>query len=148
MKVLLAVDGSRFSDAAVEAVIAHAPAKGTEIRVLHVLERPSVLIGGEIAEYDPTLDETWEAERKQAEQLVEETAEQLRAKGLNAVGEVEDGNPKAIIPEVAKEWPADLVVLGSHGRKGIEHLLMGSVSETVARHASCSVAIVRIPAGR
>lgn len=47
--------------------------------------------------------------------------------------------------EQASKWGADLIVLGSHGRKGLKHFLLGSVSETVARHAICSVEIVRVP---
>ena len=55
------------------------------------------------------------------------------------------GFPKLVILDQAREWRADLIVVGSHGRKGLEHFLMGSVSEAVARHAACSVEIVRPP---
>jgi len=145
MRVLLAIDGSRFSDAAVEAVIAQTQAKGVEVRVLHVLEPPNLLVTREMGGYDSALEKTWEAERKQAEALVEKTAEKLRAKGWKASFAVEEGDPKSKILETAKNWSADLIVLGSHGRKGLEHFMIGSVSETVARHAGCSVEIVRIP---
>jgi len=57
---------------------------------------------------------------------------------------VEEGDPKSKILDTARDWDADLIVLGSHGRKGLQHFLMGSVSEAVARHAECSVEIVRI----
>lgn len=53
---------------------------------------------------------------------------------------------QGVLVDQAKRWNADLVILGSHGRKGMEHFLMGSVSEAVARYAPCSVYIVRIPA--
>jgi nucleotide-binding universal stress UspA family protein len=79
---------------------------------------------------------------------VEKTVEALGAKGLKATGTVENGDAKSKILEAAKNWRADLIVLGSHGRKGLEHFLMGSVSEAVARHAGCSVEIVRIRSKR
>lgn len=144
MRIILAVDGSQFSNAAVQAVIAQAQPKVTEIRVLHVVELPTLLVIREMGGYDSTLDKACEAERKQAQGLVEKTVELLRAKGLKATGTVEEGDAKSTILEAAKDWPADLIVLGSHGRKGLEHFLMGSVSEAVARHAACSVEIVRI----
>lgn len=148
MRIVLAVDGSQFSDAAVQAVIAQAQPKDTEIRVLHVVELPTLLVTREMGGYDSALDKAWEAEKKQAQGLVEKTVELLRAKGLKATGTVEDGDAKSKILEAAKDWRADLIVLGSHGRKGLEHFLMGSVSEAVARHADRSVEIVRIRSKR
>ena len=153
MKILLPIDGSRFSDAAVQSVIDQAP-QGTEVRVLHVAEPPStslkcvVFAAGEIAGYMPKLTPEWEAELKEAEELVANTAGLLRSKGLTVVSAVEQGDPKSKIIEDAHKWRADLIVIGSHGRKGLEHFLLGSVSEVVARHASCSVEIVRIPSNR
>jgi len=144
MRIVLAVDGSAFSDAAVQATIAQAGSKGTEIRVLHVVEPPTLLATREMGGYDSALEKAWEAERKQAQLLVEMTVELLRTKGLKANGTVENGDAKSKILETAREWHADLIVLGSHGRKGLEHFLLGSVSEAVARHADCSVEIVRI----
>jgi nucleotide-binding universal stress UspA family protein len=58
---------------------------------------------------------------------------------------VEKGDPRAVIVDHAARWNADLIVLGSHGFKGLDRLLIGSVSEAVLRHAPCSVEIVRIP---
>jgi len=58
---------------------------------------------------------------------------------------MEEGNQKSVIVDLAAKWPADLVVIGSHGRRGVERFLLGSVSEAVVRHAPCSVQVVRIP---
>lgn len=145
MRIVLAVDGSPPSDAAVQTVMEQAQAKDAEIRVLHVIELPTLLTTREMAGYESALEKAWEAEKQQAEALVEKTVELLRAKGLKTTGIVEEGEAKSKILEAAKKWPADLIVLGSHGRKGMEHFLMGSVSEAVARHAPCSVEIVRMP---
>lgn len=145
MKIMLAVDGSHFSDAAVQALIARPLPKNTEIRVLHVLEPPSWLASRNRPGYAPALDaEWWAAEKEQAQRLVEDTAELLRSKGLTATSVVEEGDPKSRILDIAGDWNADLIILGSHGRTGLRHFLMGSVSEAVARHARCSVEIVRI----
>ena len=95
--------------------------------------------------YDSALDAAWEAESKHAEVFVAQTAEVLRSKGLKATTAVEQGDPKSKIIDEAEKWKADLIVLGSHGRKALDRFLMGSVSGAVARHAPCSVEIVRIP---
>lgn len=144
MKILLAIDGSKYSDAAAQAVIDRARPQATEVQVLHVVEQPSLLLTREMGGYDSTLDAAWEQEREHARVLVTKVVDLLRSKGLNATAAVEDGDPKSRILETAKNWHADLIVLGSHGRKGLEHFLMGSVSEAVARHAHCTVEIVRV----
>jgi nucleotide-binding universal stress UspA family protein len=148
MKILLAIDGSRYSNAAVEAVIAQSHPQQTEVRVLHVVEPPSLLIGREMSGIDRALDAAWEAELKQAEDLVTTTATRLTSKGLQAIGAIQRGDAKTKILDAARDWGADLIVLGSYGRKGLEHFLMGSVSDAVARHAECSVEIVRIASGK
>jgi nucleotide-binding universal stress UspA family protein len=147
VKILLAVDDSKFSEAATKAVIAQAHSKDTEVRVLHVVEPPSLLVAREMGGYDPALEEVWEKESKHAKAFVEKTAETLRSHGMKATTAVQNGDPKSLIIDAAKEWHADLIVLGSHGRNGLDRFLMGSVSEAIARHAHCSVEIVRIPAG-
>jgi nucleotide-binding universal stress UspA family protein len=53
------------------------------------------------------------------------------------------GNARVLILDQAKEWGADLIVLGSHGRRGVERLMLGSVSESVAIYAHCSVEVIR-----
>ena len=145
MKIVFAIDGSKFSEAAVHTVTQQARAQDTEILVLHVVEPPLLLVAREMGGYDRALDAVWEAETKQAEALVTKVADQLRSKGLKVATTVEQGDPKSKIIDAASKWHADLIVLGAHGRKGLEHFLLGSVSEAVARHAGCSVEIVRIP---
>jgi nucleotide-binding universal stress UspA family protein len=151
MKILLAIDDSKFSEAAVQSVIDRAAKEGAEVRVLHVVEPPSmplefvVSAAGEMAGYMPKLGPEWEAESKRAETLVATIAAELRAKGMQATSVVEQGDPKSKIIEHAMQWHADLIVLGSHGRTGLDRFLLGSVSEAVARHAPCSVEIVKVP---
>ena len=147
MKIVLAVDGSKFSEAAVQVVIEQARPQDTEIQVLHVVEPPSLLVAREMGGYDRALDAVWEGETKQAEALVAKVADQLRSKGLKVTTKVEQGDPKSGIIDAASKWRAELIIIGSHGREGLDRFLMGSVAESVARHAHCSVEIVRIHRG-
>ena len=98
-----------------------------------------------MSKYDRALDTVWEAETKQAQALVTKVADGLRSNGLKVTTAVEQGEPKSKILDAAEQWHADLIVLGSHGRTGLERFSMGSVSDAVARHAPCSVEVVRIP---
>jgi nucleotide-binding universal stress UspA family protein len=141
MKVLLAIDESKFSEAATQVLIAHTKPKETEVRVLHVFE-PST-IGGEV--YVRDWQEVTQELRKRGEALLTKAAEALRAAGFQVTTAMEEGDPKSVITDLAVKWSADLIVMGSHGRKGLDRFLLGSVSEAVARHAPCSVEIVRIP---
>ena len=145
MKIVLAIDGSKFSEAAAQAVITQGRPESTEIQVLHVVEPPSRLVAREMGGYDRALDAVWETETKEAQALVTKVADRLRSKGLKVTTTVEQGDPQSKIIEAASKWRANLIVVGSHGRKGLEHFLLGSVSDAVARHAGCSVEIVRIP---
>jgi universal stress protein A len=148
MKILLAIDESEFSEAAIKMMIAQNSPPNTEVRVLHVVEPPSLLLGREMGAHDVEFEAVWNALREQAKALVEKTTGILRSAGYKVTPALEEGDPKSKIIDVAAEWKADLIVLGSHGRKGLSRFLMGSVADSVARHASCSVEIVRLPSGR
>ena len=77
--------------------------------------------------------------RNEAKEFLERTQEMLRSAGSCLL--LEDGEPQEIILDEAERWPADLIFVGSHGRKGIRRFLMGSTAEAVARY---SVQILRI----
>ena len=142
MKILLAVDDSKFSDAALQVVIAQIPPQGTEVLVLHVVEPITLSPPPQMsASYAPEL----ESRVKDGRELVEREAQRLRAAGFKADGAVENGDIREKIIDAAAEWRADLIVMGSHGRRGLQRFLLGSVAEHVARHAQCSVEIARIP---
>ena len=145
MKILIAIDGSDFSQAALQSVTARPWPADSEVKVLHVVEPPSLLLGREMGGYDPEFEAVWKALREQAKDLVMKAAEKLRGAKLNVSTELVEGNPKSQIIDIANEWHADMIVLGSRGRSGLNRFLMGSVSQDVVRHAHCSVEIVRAP---
>jgi len=140
MKLLLAVDGSTSSDAALHAVIKERRGSEDEVRVITVLQPIMISAVPQMtAGYAPEL----EAERKRAREIVEKAAERLRAAGFRAGVVVGQGDIREKILDEAEDWKAELIVLGSHGRGQVKRLLLGSVAESVARHATCSVEIVK-----
>lgn len=145
MKILLAIDDSKFSEAATNAVLQTSRPQQTEVRVIYVVEPPAPPIGAEDWGQIPIYVDLVKEERGRAGEMVARVAEKLRAAGFNTSFVVGDGSPKGEILQQASDWGADLIVLGSHGRRGFDRFLLGSVSEAVARHARCSVLIVRLP---
>lgn len=142
MKVLLAIDDSSFSQAAVEAVKAQYKPADCEVLVLHALDMLSPYAG--MTALDPSaLKRVFEGERRVAEVLLERVEEELRAAGFLVSSTLRMGEARNVILEVASKWQADQIVIGSHGRGGFERLMLGSVSLAVARHSPCSVEIVR-----
>lgn len=143
MKILVCLDDSQFSEAALQAVLTQFQPQNTQVRVLHVLQPISFAPPPQMAaEYAPELEE----EGRRARELVERAAKTLRAAGFQAETVVEKGDIRLRIIDAATEWNADLIMVGSHGRSGIPRLLLGSRAEFVARNAPCSVEIVRAPA--
>jgi len=136
----MGIDTSKFSQDVIRAVVSQYRPENTEVLVLHVLEPVSLMAPPEMAQgYAPELEE----QEKPAHALVEGIAKELREAGFKAYTAVKIGDVGVSILDTAAEWDADLIVVGSHGRKGIESFLLGSVAESVARHAKCSVEVVR-----
>jgi nucleotide-binding universal stress UspA family protein len=146
VKILLAIDGSEFSQAAIEEVIGRPWPSGTEVRVLSVVHPfpfpfvPDPAFVGVAAYYD-SLDQ----ERKRASSDVDKAAEKIRARApdLKVAVEALEGSPKKVIIEEAERWGADLIVLGSHGYGPAKRFVLGSVAQAVVLHAHCSVEVVR-----
>lgn len=144
MKVLMGIDDSKYAAEIARAFVAQFRAGNTEVLVLHVLQPLGLMAPPEMAMgYAPELEEM----KKPAQELVERIAKQLRSAGFKAETAVEVGDVRERILDSASEWHADLIVLGSHGTRGIQRFLLGSVAEFVARHAKCSVQIIRTPTG-
>src|SRR5688572_22007254 len=144
MKILLPVDGSTYSDMAVEEV-AKQSWLASEIRVISAAEIP-IMPGMEPWASSRDYSETVERSAKEAARMVVQRAlDQLRAVGdtLPISSDVIPGAPAQVIVEEAERWGADLIVMGSRGLGAWGRLLLGSVSDSVVHHAKCSVEIVR-----
>ena len=145
MKILVAIDDSKHSAAAIDGVANYFKPQTTEVRILHVLtpivlSAPPQMSRG----YAPELEQ----QGIQARALIDKYAQQLRAAGYKVDSAVESGDVRECIIDSAARWHADLILLGSRGHKGMGRLLLGSVAESVVRHANCSVLVARLPASQ
>lgn len=149
MKILVATDGSKFSEAAVQAVASRINSKGAEVMILEAVEplvfsTPPQMAPG----YAPEMTQQREERLKDAKASVAAAAKVLQAAGFAVSTRVVEADARTAILDIAAESGTDLIVVGSHGRKGLKKFLLGSVAESVARHASCSVFIVRMAGGK
>ena len=143
MKILIGVDDSPHSTAALEFVKRMTWPAGTEVVVVSAV-RPAVALYTEV--YVPAAEQVeriMDDQRKYHEELVSRAELQLRDRGFKTSAKVLIGDPRETIVEMAKREGADLIVVGSHGRSGIAKLVMGSVASHVVTHAPCDVLVVR-----
>lgn len=150
MKVIIAIDGSDFSRAAIEKFCQlNFKPENTEIKIISVVERRAPM-GTEPFAVSAEYYHQIEAEgRKQAEGFVVDAAGKIRKAFPNSdIGITTQtflGAPGREIVETAQEWGADLIVVGSHGYGFWNRMALGSVSDSVVHHAPCSVLVVRQP---
>jgi len=145
MRVLMAVDDSGFAEDLLGAMVAGIRHENTEVLVLRVLQPVDTVPPPQMAQgYAPELED----EKQPARALVERIAAELRRSGFAAKSDVRIGDIANTILDQAAEWLADLIAVGSHGQRSIHNFLLGSVAESVARRAGCSVAIVRTAASK
>ena len=143
MRVMLAIDGSECSKNALDHVAKRPWRKEDCFLIAHVVEPMPVDI--RIAYVPNAYSQTDGAVAEAANALVAAALKELREALPEATLEsrVAFGMVKAELVGIAKEWHADLMVMGSHGRKGFNRLLLGSVAEEVMKAAPCSVEIVK-----
>lgn len=143
MKILLPLDDAPCSMAAVDAIVAQFRPAATEVRLLHVVEWYLTMGEGPAAGAD--LLAFRNKAFREGEALTARAAERLQAAGFQTTKTVVPGVAQDTIIDAAAAWEPDLIVIGSHGRKGLDRLLLGSVSNAVVRHATCSVEVVKAP---
>lgn len=147
MKIILAVDTSAHSDLAIEEILKFKFPETSELKIVSIIETPIPypvdVFAGDIS----YLAEIEKFERERVISLTAKAAQKIseneNGKHLGITTEVLTGTPEFRIVEMAEEWSADLIVVGSHGYKTWERLLLGSVSGAIVHHAPCSVLIVR-----
>jgi nucleotide-binding universal stress UspA family protein len=148
MKILLATDGSDCSGTAARAIADRPWPDGTVVRVVTVAELPVAIAPESWILPEGYFEEIERASQHQAEGAVAAAAKTIAAAQGDRVAvetAVLVGAPKHAIIEEAERWGAELIVVGSHGYNAFERFLLGSVSQSIAHHAKCSVEIVRGP---
>src|SRR5213075_235238 len=125
MKIVLGIDDSAHSEAALAFVQNMAWPKNTSVIVVSSVPLPAAMLTG--------IHTQWAARGEKT----------LREAGLAASARVIQGDPREVLLEIAKEEHADLLVVGSHGRSSLPELRLGSVTSHVVSHAPCSVLVVK-----
>lgn len=147
-KILAAIDGSDTSTRAFDEALRLAKSVGAAMHVIYVVDSPAMLYG--VGFYDPA--ELKKAFIEEGSLLVREAIEKLELAGVTGDTAIvdahsADGDVVHAIAQEATRWGADLVVLGTHGRRGVQRALLGSVAEEFMRIAPVPVLLVRYAAG-
>jgi len=143
-KILVAVDGSETADRAIAEAAKLAKEQHAKMRLLHVAEE----LPPYMAEMPFPLNDYKKLMRRGGDALLAKCAASIKGTGITfdtkyAAIDSFETRTCDVINEEAKSWPADLIVIGTHGRRGVNRLLLGSVAETVIRTASKPVLIIR-----
>lgn len=137
-RILCPTDFSDYSVRALDCAIELARAFDSSLWIVHVLD-PPVLFGAELTT-SSLAGEVIKVQRERAQLELERAAQQCHTERVRAVAQLEIGYPANVLIELSKQ--ADLVVIGTHGRSGFQHLVLGSVAERVVRMAKCPVLVV------
>ncbi len=148
MKIILAADGTAQSEAATKTIARFKLSDGDEIKIVTVIDMALPSVINSQPEFMPTTTaEIEQIARQSAEKVLDTTKGEVfqivSNENVQISTEILFGSPDSRIVETAEEMPADLIIVGSHGYNRWERLLLGSVSDSVVRHAPCSVLVVR-----
>ncbi len=143
--ILVAVDGSTTSNLGLLEGVKLACQQHAQLRLIHVVDQTLSVSEGRMwigNQYELELKATQEAGQK----IIDQASRLAREAGLDPQTALPKTVGQAIaevILEEAGRWPADVIVLGTHGRRGIQHVLLGSVAEGIVRNARVPVLLVR-----
>ena len=138
-RVMLPIDFSDHSDRAAQYAAWFAATSQGTVHLVHVVANPADPL------YEPQEVPNWvmiDHANQKAQQLLEAAAQRCLPAGCRRELHVLAGDPREKVIAAAKDIGADLVVISTHGRSGVVHLVMGSVAEYVVRHSECPVFIV------
>jgi nucleotide-binding universal stress UspA family protein len=145
-RILVATDGSKTAALALGEACRLARGTDARLRVVHVVDSPYAYADAWYRAGEVDVDAVDRAWRRAGQAILEQAEAQAREAGVPAETVLlqRDGRraSRAIVDEAAR-WPADVIVIGSHGRQAVEDLLIGSVAEGVARTATVPVLLVR-----
>lgn len=149
MKILLATDGTKCSDEAVNVISNFSFSDNDSLKIISVIDMALPVSIDIYGGFLPPNIELEKAVKENADKILMETSEKIKSFltiNANQIStEVLFGSPESRIVETAEEMKADMIVVGSHGYNSWERLLLGSVSDSVVHHAPCSVLVVRKP---
>ena len=138
--ILVPTDFSEYADSALDYAIELAKVLQARLIVLYVFHLSSLTLG----EAPPAvLDDTLAAMETNAQHQVQMALARVQEAGLQGDSMIVEGIPFQVIIETAESQDIDLIVMGTHGRTGLTHALMGSVAEKVVRLAPCPVLVTR-----
>ncbi len=143
-RILVAVSHGAGRELVVEYACAIAKGMGATLTLLHVYEPPNAMVG---IVPGATVGGETAAEHALGDQLLDRAVAQIHAAGIAAVDRILERSspPSQAILAHARVGKFDLIVMGTHGRKGVSRLVLGSVAESVLRDASCPVLTVHVP---
>jgi universal stress protein A len=142
-RILVPVDFSAHSEKAVRYATTVANRFGARLRLLHVVEDPFVAEAWGAEALVPDMPELLDTLTNAAQQQIAELKKRLAAHGFVVETAVITGQPAQTIVEHATRGRFDLIVMGTHGRTGLSHVVMGSIAERVVQKAPCAVLTVR-----
>jgi len=143
-RILVAIDGSETSDHALQEAVKLARNQQSMLRIVYAIDEVNINAGSEF----PYPEELENAEEKYVLGILEKAQDSAHSAGIKAesrllrIDKLGLRIADAIIEE-AKSWPADLLVLGTHGRSGLSHLLLGSVAEGIIRISPVPILLIR-----
>ncbi len=138
--ILIAIDGSEVSKKALEAALEEAKVWKSELNAVYVIETG----GFENIPADATMEVVYNRLESIGSEALKEAEEGAEKYGLKYNAFIKEGHAGEEIVKLAGEVGADLIVLGSHGKSGIDRLLLGSVTDFVTKHSSTSTMVVRL----
>ena len=153
-KILVAVDYSETSESVFNSALSLAQTTGAELMIVHILGEdepnypviPSYTYYPILDDYDYDLyRQRYEDYRQEGIKFLQQKNKAAKAAGIKSEFIQLTGNPGKEICKLANTWSADMILVGSRGLKGLKEMFLGSVSNYVTHHASCSVLIVRAP---
>lgn len=153
-KILVAIDDSASSKRAFETAVELSKALDAELILVHALDvfdpaspqHPIIPVDHYSMQLDKIVQENyekeWRAFAEHSEALIKQKQTQAEAAGIRASYNMPYGRPGPAICKAAKTAQADLIIVGSRGRSGLQELVLGSVSNYIMHHATCSVTVV------
>ena len=138
--ILIAIDGSEISSKALEAALEEAKVWKSKLNAVYVIETG----GFDNIPTDSTMEVVYSRLESIGSEALKKAEEGAEANGLDFKSFIREGHAGEEIVQLADEIGADLIVLGSHGKSGIDRLLLGSVTDFVTRHSKISTMVVRL----